>query len=161
MDQFKEMIIKMEIVRCKRCERILKSAESIARGYGKVCYRIISLQEKNKITPAQDLENILERIRKLENINRKQSLDINFMKHQLKHKTFVGKSKDADLDWDLKPEVKKVKEETKIHFTVLIKELKIIFHVDNFDYHNILKPINVRETPEDPPIIIGNIELIH
>ncbi|GAG86853.1 unnamed protein product, partial [marine sediment metagenome] len=53
------------------------------------------------------------------------------------------------------------KDKTKIQFTVLIKELKIIFNVDTFDYHNILKPINVRESPEKTPIIIENLKLIH
>lgn len=148
----------MEIVRCKRCNRVLTNENSIKVGYGKKCYRIISLQEKNKITPG--LENILDRIRKLE-------LDNNFMKHQLKHKTIVSNSKDSMLDWDLKPEIKEVKNEYKIVFNVIVKELKVIFKVDKFDYHNVLKPINVRETPEEPPltenskIIIENLELIH
>lgn len=37
-----------EIVRCKRCNHVLKSTESIKRGYGRVCYRIVQLQEANK-----------------------------------------------------------------------------------------------------------------
>lgn len=41
--RFKKMI---EIVRCKRCNHILHNPESIKRGYGKTCYRIIQLQEK-------------------------------------------------------------------------------------------------------------------
>ncbi len=36
----------VEIVRCKRCNHILHNPESIKRGYGKTCYRIIQLQEK-------------------------------------------------------------------------------------------------------------------
>lgn len=35
----------VEIVRCKRCNHILHNLESIKRGYGKTCYRIIQLQE--------------------------------------------------------------------------------------------------------------------
>lgn len=142
----------MEIVRCKRCHRVLTNEKSIKLGYGKRCYLIISLQEKNKINPG--LEDILDRIRKLE-------LDNTFMKYQLKHKVFVsGKSKDSMLDWDIPKEVIESKNEYKIVFNVIIKELKVIFQGDKFDYHEVLKPINVREKPEDPPIIIDNLELI-
>ncbi len=35
-----------ENIRCKRCNRILTSKESIKRGYGLKCYRIVQLQEK-------------------------------------------------------------------------------------------------------------------
>lgn len=35
----------MEIVRCKRCNHILKNPESIKRGMGKVCYRISQLNK--------------------------------------------------------------------------------------------------------------------
>lgn len=141
----------MEIVRCKRCNRVLTNEKSIKLGYGRICYLKIKLiQEENKNIP--ELENILERVRKLE-------LDNNFMKHQLKHKTFVSNSKDAMLDWDIPKEVKEVRNEYKIVFNVVIKELKVILKPD-FDYHNVLKPINVREKPEDPPIIIENLELI-
>ncbi len=142
----------MEIVRCKRCNRVLTNKDSIKLGYGRICYLKIKLiQEENKNHPG--LEDILDRIRKLE-------LDNNFMKHQLKHKVFASNSKDSMLDWDLKPEIKEVKNKFEIKFTVIVKELKVIFKVDNFDYHNVLKPINVREKPEDPPIIIENLELI-
>lgn len=34
-----------EIVRCKRCGRILKKKRSIQLGYGNTCYRIIQLQK--------------------------------------------------------------------------------------------------------------------
>ena len=35
-----------EIVKCKRCGRKLTSEESIKRGYGMTCYRIIQLQNQ-------------------------------------------------------------------------------------------------------------------
>lgn len=44
-----------ENIRCKRCNRILTSKESIKRGYGLTCYRIVQLQEKQ---PAFDMEEI-------------------------------------------------------------------------------------------------------
>ncbi len=44
-----------ENIRCKRCNRILTSKESIKRGYGLKCYRIVQLQERE---PAFDMEEI-------------------------------------------------------------------------------------------------------
>lgn len=38
-----------EPVKCKRCNAILTSEESIKRGYGKTCYKIITLQGKKKL----------------------------------------------------------------------------------------------------------------
>jgi len=37
--------------KCKRCGRILKSPESIKRGYDKTCARIVELQKANKSEP--------------------------------------------------------------------------------------------------------------
>ena len=102
-------------------------------------------------------DELLDRIRKLE-------LDNNFIKHQLRHKVFIGKSQDSDLNWDIPKEVREVRDQFKIEFNVIIKELTVKFEItpgETFDYHNILEPINTRETIEDPPIIIENLELIH
>ena len=159
----------MEIVRCKRCNTILKAEKSRKLGYGRTCARIHLLQEANKpkntidferefiilkeqidmmgkyiriqeITKPEPevnnslvLDELLNRVKKLE-------LDNNFMKCQLKHKSFVGKSNDSKLDWDIPKEVKEVKKVYEIKFNVIIKELKVIF-TENFDYHDILKPI--------------------
>jgi len=137
-----------EIVRCKRCGKKLTNKESIERGYGKYCYKIISLQKEKKVLPG--LEELLIRVRKLE-------LDNTFMKHQLKHKTFVNNSKDSESEWDIPKEVKEVRNQFKIEFTVIVKELKIIFNTDNFDYHNVLKPI----TPNEEIIPSPEIELLN
>jgi len=75
----------------------------------------------------------------------------------------INKSKDADLDWDIPKEVKEVKDTMKIEFNVVVNELNVIFKRDDdevFDYHDVLKPISVRETPEMPPVIIESLELI-
>ena len=95
-----------EPARCKRCNSILTSEESIKRGYGKTCYKIITLQGKNTLrlklrklfntirhnkqkepqiqviqkTNTPEFEDLLDRIRKVE-------LDNTFLKHQIKHKT--------------------------------------------------------------------------
>jgi len=65
----------------------------------------------------------------------------NFIKHQLKHRTTINRHPDAELDWDIKPEIKQKRNEYKIEFTVIIKELKVIFNTDEFDYHDVLVPI--------------------
>ncbi len=54
-----------------------------------------------------------------------------------------------------------VRNQYKIEFNVIIKELKVIF-TEDFNYHDVLKPINGREQPEEPPIIdFFQIELAH
>ena len=132
--------------RCKRCNKVLKSPKSIELGYGAKCYKIIQLQnQETKPETNATIEELLNRIRKLE-------LDNNFIKHQLKHKTIVTKHQDEDLDWDIKPEIKQIKNEYKIEFNVIVKELKVIF-TEDFNYHDILEPINARETIEKPPMI--------
>ncbi len=144
----------MEIVRCKRCNRVLKSKESIKLGYGKKCYRIITLQEENnKIIPG-GLEKLFERVRKLE-------LDNNFMKHQLRHKTYaIGQNVEA-IERIKQNHHRPERNEMKVQFNVIVKELKVIFH-EGFNYKEFLKPIDVREAPENPPnIIIDSIELIN
>ena len=170
---------------CKRCGKKLTNSKSIELGYGNFCYKIKKLEENdksdiqdlnNEVKILRDqIESIAKYIRlgeimKEDQVNseednnqnqelldrvRKLELDDNFMKHQLKHKTFVnGKSKDAELDWVLKPEVKEVIAKFEIEFTVVIKELKLILKGDDFDYHTILKPIEPRNEPE----IIENIQ---
>jgi len=165
------------IVRCKKCNRILTNSISIERGYGDICYKIIQLYKQPE-QPEQPnntiIEELLNRVRKVE-------LDNNFMKHQLKHKTIITKHLDEELDWDIKPEIKQKREEYKIEFTVIIKELKIVFNsnkpvltkntrfsdeelgikpleiqpqVSKVNYLNLLKPINPIEEPISPPIMI-------
>jgi len=106
--------------KCKRCNRELTSLESIKRGYGKLCYRIVQL-EQLKQEDKRILEELLVRVKKLE-------LDNNFMKCQLKHKVFAGKSEDSRLNWDVPKEVKEIRNEYKMEFNVVIKELKIILN---------------------------------
>jgi len=140
---------------CKRCGRVLKSEKSIERGYGLKCYRIMQLNQQIAGPNNPNMENLLNRVRKLE-------LDNKFMKHQLKHKTFIGTtSKDSELNWDIPKEVMEVRNQYKIEFNVIIKELKVIF-TEDFNYHDVLKPINGREQPEESPIMdFSQIELAH
>ena len=143
------VIKKMSEFRCKRCNRILKNKESIERGYGAKCYKIIQLNNIEEPKPEQSnnsiLDELLNRVIKLE-------LDNNFMKHQLKHK-FVSKSKDSELNWDIPKEVKEIRSESKIQFNVIVKELKVIF-TEDFNYHNILSSINPIEELVSIPMSI-------
>ena len=123
--------------KCEICGKWLKNT----RGYN-IHYRMMHVQKTSKI----NLEEILNRIRKLE-------LDNNFMKHQLKHKSFVIKSKDSDLDWDIPKEVKELIDVYEVKFNDIVKELKSMF-TGNFDYHNILSPVNPIEEIVSPPVII-------
>ena len=157
--------------KCLRCGRILSNPKSIKLGYGKKCYRIIQLNttEKPEIPNNTIMEELLNRVRKLE-------LDNNFMKHQLKHKTFVNISKDSELDWDIPKEVKEIRDESKIQFNFVVKELNVIFESNepalkkDFRYNDeelgikpliveeslkrvTLKPIDPIDHPVSPPII--------
>jgi len=132
-------------IKCKRCGRKLSSPKSIERGYGAKCYKIIQLNNQESKPDDSILEELLNRVRKLE-------LDNNFMKHQLKHKTFVSGSKDSELDWDIPKEVKEIRDKSKIQFNVIVKELKVVF-TDDFNYHDILSPVNPIEMPVNPPIM--------
>lgn len=134
--------------KCKRCGRILRNKESIERGYGSKCYRIIQLnQDQPTNSPNNDIINeLLNRVRKLE-------LDRTYILCQLKHKTFVSTSKDSELNWDLPKEVKEVRNQYKIEFNLVIKDLKVIF-TEDFNYHDVLKPINPIEETVAPPVMV-------
>ena len=154
----------MEDVKCKRCGRILRNKESIKRGYGKTCYNIMQLnQEQNKPN-----EELIELKNKWNQLSLKFSiLEKKF--NQLIEDGLVSQNVESikrikpnnsknmrDLPYLLKNLGKYQNNKT---FTFLVKELKTIFH-ENFDYHEILNPINIREKPEEPPLIIENLELI-
>lgn len=63
---------------CKRCGKELKSSKSIKLGYGKTCYRIITLQEiKEPIENTEILDEVISTIKFLK-------CEINMMKIQMK-----------------------------------------------------------------------------
>lgn len=134
-----------EVVRCLRCNRVLTAKESIERGYGLKCYRIVQLnaQRTNNDTDIQFLK-----------------CEINMLKRQykeLKAKGFIAGIEPIERigEDQHRPE----RDPFKIEFNIVVKELKIVLQGDNFDYHKILKPIDVREEPEKPPVI-ESLELI-
>jgi len=123
--------------RCKRCNRILSSEKSIARGYGSTCYRIHLLESKQE---NNDIKELIDRVRKLE-------LDNTFMKHQLKNKVFINSpSQDSQLDWErrrqearIHQEALKKQTELQERFGNVVKELKSIFD-ESFEISKVLKP---------------------
>lgn len=83
--------------------------------------------------------------------------EINFLKRQLREIKSAGLVLNFEAIERIKhdkdrPEINKF----KIQFNVVVKELKVIFH-ENFDYREVLKPINVREDPDELTIIIEDL----
>ncbi len=61
INQKKWRVIKVNKIRCKRCNRVLKLKISIERGFGDTCYRIMKLNQLkvNKVEPEKlDMEEI-------------------------------------------------------------------------------------------------------
>jgi hypothetical protein len=143
----------METISCKRCNRVLTSQESIKLGYGKKCYRIIKLQENMHESNNDLILELVDRVRKLE-------LDNYFMKIQLKHRAIVSNINVEAIERIKQDRHRPERNEMKVQFNVIVKELKVIFN-EGFHYTDILKPINAREKPEDPSMIVENLELIH
>lgn len=131
---------------CKRCGRELTSAKSVERGYGARCFKITRLQETSTEISSSVIQELLNRVKKLE-------LDNNFMKHQLKHRVNVVRSSDSNLEWRKASGQRPEQTIIKVEMTVVIKELKVIFH-EGFDYHEVLMPINGRTEPELPPMVV-------
>jgi hypothetical protein len=106
---------------------------------------------ESSLSPNNDIFlELVDRVRKLE-------LDNSFMKHQLKHKTVAIGQNVESIERIKQDHHRPERNEMKVQFNVIVKELKVIFHED-FDYHEILKPIEVIEEPEIPP---QNIELLN
>jgi len=152
--------------KCEICNKWLKNN----RGYNIHFQR---MHGKKQMFNVSQLEFILNRIQKLE-------LDNNFLKHQIKHKSFVNSSKDSGLNWDIPKEIKEAKNETKISMNFVVKEIMIIFksqepflkrdfrfsdeelgikeieitQKEKVNPYDLLKPINPIEVPIIPPIMV-------
>ncbi|MHA1291373.1 MAG: DUF6011 domain-containing protein [Promethearchaeota archaeon] len=145
----------VKIVRCKRCNRILKSKLSIERGYGKTCYRTVQLQKAEQSEDPNNtvIKELLDRVRKLE-------LDRSYILHQLKHKTIVSNPNMKPIERIKCDEHIPERDKNRINMFIVTKELKTIFQGDNFDYHQILNPIGPTIEIEKPPIL-ETIEIIN
>lgn len=132
------MIRKMSEIRCKLCNRILRSEESIKLGYGKTCYRIMKLNQTKQPEDNSD--------------------DIMFLKMEVKMlKRQIGEIKRSgikvvDKIERLKMTDNPIKNEQKIQFNKCVSELKEIFNMEDWDYRKVPKPILPREIIENPPI---------
>lgn len=130
-----------EIVRCKRCGHTLTSPESIKRGYGKTCARIVKLQEANKPEVKPEVNQ-----------------EIAFLKLEIK--TLKRMFKQIQLKGSIEPieRIKRSRPEQKLNgneanFGSVMKEMKEIFsNINNvFEY---LKPVNPIEEPIAPPVVV-------
>jgi len=80
--------------------------------------------------------------------------EINFLKRQFRELKASGSILNIDpieriKQDDHRPE----RNQFKVEFTVVIQELKVIFKGENFNYHEILKPVNPRTDIENSPIL--------
>jgi len=120
-------------IRCKRCNRILTSEESIKRGYGPTCYRIMQFQKQES---ENDLYMEIQFLK----------YEINFLKRQLRelrtHKALASSNNVIPI--------KRMKQtpnlninEFRSNFINVVNELKGLFNQgDSFDYHKYLKKIS-------------------
>jgi len=149
-----------EIVKCKRCNRVLMSKESIERGYGPTCYRIITLRDLNL-----GRDPLVPNLAQLG----KYDLDLNFLKCEIKFlKKQLKELKNKGLPYTNVNPIERIKqdehrperEQFKVEFNVVVKELKMIFRGEKFNYHEFLRPVAPRESIESSPIL-ENVELIN
>lgn len=138
----------MPEIRCKRCNRVLKNKESIKLGYGAKCYRIIELQEQQN-TPNEDYTELKNKCNQL-------SLKYTILERKLQKLIENGVS-DSNLNWNVnrnKPDTHRPERNTQVvRFNMVVKELRVIF-TEDFDYHDVLNPINSIEIPVNPPMAI-------
>ena len=127
----------MEIVRCKRCNAILKAEKSRKLGYGRTCYRIVQLQETNKPNP------------KINNEIAFLKMEIKQLKRMIRNIQVNGKT--IESIESIKKEVITIPDILKQGFSNVVKEMKTIF-TENFNYHDVLKPVNPIDVPVNPPI---------
>ncbi len=130
-----------EIVRCKRCNRILKNKLSIERGFGETCYRIFKLNKTSvpEINPIVNQELILLKF------------EINKLKKMFRQIQTKGTIDSIERNKQVRPEQKV--DGNEANFGSVIQEMKGIFSkIESvFDY---LKPVNPIGEPIAPPILV-------
>ncbi|KKL77882.1 hypothetical protein LCGC14_2030430 [marine sediment metagenome] len=128
------------MIKCKVCGKWLKNI----RGYNIHYNRMHGVIQGENISIPQ-IEELLNRMRKLE-------LDNIFMKYQLKYKTIGNKSVEA-IERIRQDNQRPERSANKNNMSNVVKDLKGIFNED-FNYHDILKPINPIEEPIIPSIMV-------
>ena len=141
-----------EKVRCKRCNRILTSRESIERGYGPTCYRIMQLQEQNSEPNPQKYNQDFNFLK----------CEIKFLKRQLKELKQKGitATEINSIERIRQDEHRPERDKFKVEFNVVVKELKMIFRGEKFKYREFLRPVAPRDQIEPSPLL-DNVELIN
>lgn len=131
-------------MKCKRCGRALKSSKNIELGYGSKCFKIIQLQESlNKPSNA-----LIE----LKNSYNQLSLKLTILERKVaKFQEKAISNIDSIERTTQITEIQNTPE--RINFTIVIQELKMIFKGENFNYHEILRPINPRTEIEISPVV--------
>ncbi len=122
--------------KCKICNRYFKTKKGLkiheTKMHGK------QTQDVN-VNNSQIMEKILNSIRKLQ-------LDNVYLKCRVKNITGNNNtSNDSKLNWNLKPEVQKAKDETKVDFSGVVEEMKKVFK-PGFNYRDILTHVGNVET---------------
>ncbi|MFX1399023.1 MAG: DUF6011 domain-containing protein [Promethearchaeota archaeon] len=104
---------------CKRCGKILTSQESIERGYGPRCFKIVHLQANSRESKLETEVNFLK-------------CEINMIKRQLKQAQNYSQYQNINpIERIQKEEDRPERDSNKINFNVVIKELKVIFNRGN------------------------------
>ena len=126
--------------RCKRCNRILKNKESIERGYGVKCYKIIQLNNIEKLKPEINDE-------------------IAFLKCEIK--TLKRMLRNIQINGGAINPIERIKQVEKRpeqntntgNMANVVSEMKVVF-TEDFNYHNVLSPINPIEELVSIPMSI-------
>ena len=131
--------MKMDEVRCKRCNAILKAKKSIELGYGRTCYRIHMLEEANKPEPEINTEIAFLK------------MEIKTLKRMIRNIQVNGKT--IESIERIKKDVSEIPDIIKKGFAGVVKEMKTIFH-ETFHYTDFLKPIDANQEIIEPPKIL-------
>ena len=129
----------------------------VCRNCGKT-YKILTWFNKH----VEKYQHDLEPIELLDNNQDIQFLkcEISFLKKQFRELKSRGIGYHTDPIERIKNEHRPERDQFKIQFNVIIKELKMIFKGDQFDYHEILRPVDPRcqidKTPKLEEIEITN-----
>ncbi|MFW9881365.1 MAG: DUF6011 domain-containing protein [Candidatus Thorarchaeota archaeon] len=106
----------MEKITCNRCGRPLRSTESIKKGYGPKCFKIIQLQKKS---PENELKTEIDFLK----------CEINMIKRQLKNSQSISPGPRSEpIDRIKREENLPERNKDITNFNMVINELKTIFN---------------------------------
>lgn len=115
-------------------------------------YKILTWFNKH----VEKFQHDLDPIELLDNNQEIQFLkcEINFLKRQFRELKVCGSIFKIDPIERVKQDRHRPeREQFKVQFNVVVQELKMIFRGENFNYHEILRPVNPRTDIENSPIL--------